>query len=323
MKNGGGQDADDQQEVILIGADGFIGAAACEYLRSAGWTVHPTVFRRPPQHGEIALNVTAAGDFDALPSGLPVVNCAGLPDQSVSASLMRRVHVGGMRNLCAWAARHASPHLIQISSVSVYGNATVGTGRSERNTSRRTWNPLLASLPYGRTKARAEVRLERSGVPWSALRLPAVYGPGDSFFTRELHTLLVKGLRPLPAGGAHPVSIMPVDRIGPLLDAVLRSGPMNAARNAAGTHVPWRKILEIYAEAWEVPLVFASRRNIGNYLNFSDPGMQMAAYYAAWGAEFPDDLLRGELGWEPGGNWKDTARSAAATMKAERERIKA
>ncbi|MCK5735138.1 MAG: NAD(P)-dependent oxidoreductase, partial [Spirochaetaceae bacterium] len=228
--------------LIIIGADGFIGSSIYRYLNQAGWKVYAAVFGRPPGDGELKLDVTSAEDFKQLPPGIPLINTAGLPDQSASSSLMRKVHVGGMKNLLAWARETDCPHVIHLSSVSVYGNATVGTCRTESTTLRREWNPLMASLPYGRTKARAEAILEKSGIPWSAPRLPAVYGPGDSFFTKQIKRLMDNSGRPLPPGGKKPVSIMPVNQSGPLMEAILNHGPMNAALNAAGAHVPWKTI---------------------------------------------------------------------------------
>ncbi len=302
------------KSLIIIGADGFIGSSITNYLRQSGWSIYATVFNRPPLNGEITLDITSPKEINQLPRGIPLINTAGLPDQSAGISLMRKVHVGGMKNLLTWARSADCPHLIQLSSISVYGNATVGTGRIEAATPRRSWNPVTAPLAYGRTKARAEALLEKSGIPFSAPRLPAVYGPGDSFFTRQIRRLLKDSGRPLPPVGEKPVSIIAVGQIGPLMDSILDYGPVNAALNAVGTHVLWKTILETYAESWELPLRFDTRRRIRDYLNFADPGRQMAAYYAAFGADFPDDKLREILGWQPDGDWKKYIYEAAAEV---------
>jgi nucleoside-diphosphate-sugar epimerase len=206
------------REVIIIGADGFLGSFICRYLTESGWKVFPTVFSRSPEKNEIRLDVRKPEDFRKLPEKIPLINTAGLPDQSAGISLMREVHIQGMKNLVRWAEKSDCPHIIHTSSVAVYGNATVGTGRSEIATPRRSRNPLTAPLPYGRTKARAEAVLEKSGLPWSGLRFPAIYGPGDSFFTRQLKILLEDSNKPLPPGGKKSVSIMPVDQTGSFME---------------------------------------------------------------------------------------------------------
>ena len=83
MNNGISPDAGYTNEVVLIGADGFIGSSVLKHLRHAGWTVHPTVYRRSPEGNEIFLDVTDVSGFDRLPEGLPIVNASGLPDQKV------------------------------------------------------------------------------------------------------------------------------------------------------------------------------------------------------------------------------------------------
>jgi len=305
--------AERNNSVIIIGADGFIGSSINTYLKKSGWNVISAVFRRNPVEDEIRLDVCSYEDFRSLPRGVPLINTAGIPDQSSRASLMRRVHVTGMKNIVNWARKANCPHIIHISSVSVYGNATVGTGRSEKNTPRRGWNPLNAPIAYGRTKARAEIILEKSGLPWSAPRLPAVYGRGDSFLTPQLRRLLLESDSPLPPGGEKTVSLMPVEQTGPLLEKILIRGPLNAALNAAAVHLPWKTLLETYARTWDITLKFHSRRRIRDFLNFADPGRQMAAYYAAFGAEFPDGEIRNILDWKPEGDWMETVREAAET----------
>jgi len=310
MKNGEVPSAGKQKGIIIIGADGFIGSSINAYLKQSGWNVFPTVFDKEPADGELKLDVGSYEDFKSLPRGIPLINTAGLPDQSAPASLMRRVHVRGMKNLVNWARSTACPHIIHTSSVSVYGNATIGTGRTENSTPRRKWNPLTAPIPYGRTKARGEAILEKSGLPWSAPRLPAVYGPGDSFLTPQLRRLLVDSDRLLPPGGEKNVSLMPVDQTGPLMESILDHGPLNAALNAAAVHIPWKTLLDSYARVWDITLNFDTRRRIRDYMNFADPGRQMAVYYAAYGAEFPDKRIREILNWEPEGDWRETVREA-------------
>jgi nucleoside-diphosphate-sugar epimerase len=309
--------------LIVLGAEGFIGSSVCRHFRRTGISTLGTVFARAPGNNEITLDVTRKEDFSRLPPGIPVVNASGILDQSAPPALMRRVHVEGMRNIIAWGRNTGCPHIVQLSSVSVYGNATVGVDRREMTTRRRTVNPLLASLPYGRTKARAEKLLEKSGLPYSAPRFPAVYGPGDGFLTPQIRRLLTDPHRPLPPAGFHPVSLMPVDQIGPLIETLIEHGPTNAALNAAGAHVPWRDILNAYGEAWNLSVRCADRPRLRDFAAFSDPGLQMAVYYGRFGAEFPDDELRSKTGWRPEGDWRRTVMDAAGAIEGVSEKFRA
>jgi nucleoside-diphosphate-sugar epimerase len=305
----------ESHRLIVLGAEGFIGSAVCRHLRRQGIPVLGTVYARPPRLDEISLDVTGSKGFSRLPRGIPVVNASGILDQRAPPALMRRVHVGGMSNIIGWAGNTGCPHIIQLSSVSVYGNATVGIGRREKTTRRRTVNPLLASLPYGRTKARAEKMLEESGLPYSAPRLPAVYGPGDGFLTPQIRRFFREPDRPLPPAGFHPISLMPVDQVGPLIQILLEHGPLNAALNAAAAHVPWRNILDAYGDAWNLTPDCARRARLRDFMAFSDPGLQMAVYYGRFGAEFPDDELRFRTGWRPAGDWRRTVVEAAGAIE--------
>ena len=76
---------------------------------AAGWAVIPTVFRRPPNPGEIVLDVTRRENFEKLPGYIPVVNSAGIPDQSAPAALMRRVHVCGRHRFLRGSGSRLAP----------------------------------------------------------------------------------------------------------------------------------------------------------------------------------------------------------------------
>ncbi len=319
MKKGICPDTNKKRPVILIGADGFIGSAMHSCLKEAGWSLIPTVFRRRPKEDEIFLDVTDRTNFGLLTDVIgdrdcSVVNVSGLPGQKHPAKLMRAVHVQGMKNITTWARRNSCRHLIQLSSISVYGNATTGTGRTEEKTRRVVWNPILGSLTYGRTKARAEVILERSGLNWSAPRLPAVFGPGDSFITPELHTLLTDPNRTIFVPGDKPVSIISDRAVASLVNHLLAHGALNKAFNAVQAQVPWREIVAAYSEAWNLNPVYSGKPRLIDFLNFSDPGMQMMAYFGTLGAEFPDDLLRRETGWKPEEDWRVEIRQAASAL---------
>ena len=193
------------KRLIIIGADGFIGSSITNYLRQSGWSIYATVFNRPPLNGEITLDITSPEEINQLPRGIPLINTAGLPDQSAGISLMRKVHVGGMKNLLTWARSADCPHLIQLSSISVYGNATVGTGRIEAATPRRSWNPVTAPLAYGPPGLRPHQSKGRSppgeiGDSLLGSQASGSIRPGGQFF-HQADKAAVKGFRPPPSSG--------------------------------------------------------------------------------------------------------------------------
>ncbi len=78
------------------------------------------------------------------------------------------VNVGGTRHVLE-AARSPGASVVYFSSIVVYG-PTHGTPVDEAS-------PIRPSGLYAETKHRAEELVQRSGVPWTILRLAAVYGP--------------------------------------------------------------------------------------------------------------------------------------------------
>lgn len=67
---------------------------------------------------------------------------------------------------------------------------------------------------YGRSKARSEALVAGSGLDWTIVRPPAVYGPGDREML-ELFRLAARGVVPLPPAGR--LSLIEVGDLGRLL----------------------------------------------------------------------------------------------------------
>jgi nucleoside-diphosphate-sugar epimerase len=90
-----------------------------------------------------------------------------------------------------------------------------GTRRFVHVSSLAAREPKLSA--YGRSKARAEELVERSGLDWAIVRPPAVYGPGDKE-TLELFRMAKTGIILLPPRGR--LSVIHVDDLVRLLLAL-------------------------------------------------------------------------------------------------------
>jgi nucleoside-diphosphate-sugar epimerase len=75
---------------------------------------------------------------------------------------------------------------------------------------------------YGASKARAEVLVKTSGLPFAIVRPPAVYGPGDREVL-ELFKMAKRGLIALPPGGR--LSLLHADDLARLLIALAEAEP--------------------------------------------------------------------------------------------------
>jgi nucleoside-diphosphate-sugar epimerase len=234
-------------KVLVTGADGCVGGAIAEQLRSSGYEVHGLVYGRDPidereswldLRDPAALSSLDGGPFDV------VFHAAANVDPTVPAKTMFDINLGGTTNVLRWAKQQGCSHFVQISSVSVYGTKATGADRREASTGRSRY----IGLPYSRSKAAAEAEVEQSGIPYTILRLPMVIGKGDCMASPTFIDAIRDGSFFMPGSGKKLCSLMTVPNIGPFAERVLRRGPSGCALNCADHHVPWREIAQQYAD---------------------------------------------------------------------------
>ncbi len=172
--------------IAVTGATGFIGHAICGRLIADNYSIRVLV--RDPRkasartfsdaeiiHGDLA----DPDSLQFLVSGADsVIHCAGAVRGATQAQF-DRVNVEGTRNLLhAIKAGTTSPRLLFISSLAAR-------------------EPQLSFYAASKHRAEQVLKKEGSGIAWTVLRPPAVYGPGD----RELlpvFRLMARGLALTP-----------------------------------------------------------------------------------------------------------------------------
>lgn len=232
--------------VLLAGADGFIGRHLASALAAAGHTVSSLVYGRAARPGELRIDLTDARELTRLPSGIDaVINASGIVDMRVPSARIFAVNLGATENLAAWARAQRVQHFVQMSSVAVYGPLVLGEQRSERT-------PRLGrfmGMAYMRSKARAERVLERSGIPYSLLRAAAVLGAGDSVLTPGFAAALRgPGLPLVP--GADPARLVSLTLVEGLTETTLRTlahGPLNTAVHAVDVELSLAELAASFA----------------------------------------------------------------------------
>ncbi|MHC4830892.1 MAG: NAD-dependent epimerase/dehydratase family protein [Planctomycetota bacterium] len=295
--------------VLVTGVDGFVGGHLLESLRGRGHHVTGTVFRRAPQSGELAIDIGRDDGLGALAgeSFDAVIHNAGVVDQSLPARVMRQVNAEGTRRVAAWARQAGVKHLVQISSIAVYGMKCCGEERTEAL-------PRVRGLgiPYMRSKAAAERYVESCGVPYTILRLPSVFGPGDTVTTPSIVSQLRSGGVPGPLfRRERRFSTLYVANLGPIVDRVLARGPLGQAFNCAGHHTTWGAFVAEYAAQLSLPLRWKRRPLISIAGRLRDTGYQFAFMNAAFGAHFPTERLERALaGPLPRHDWREGVRAA-------------
>lgn len=285
----------ESMKVLVTGADGCVGGAIAEQLRSSGYEVHGLVYGRDPidaQESRLDLRDPAAlSTLQAGPFGV-VFHAAANVDPTIPAKAMFDINLGGTINVLRWAKQQGCSHFVQISSVSVYGNKARGSNRTEASTARSR----RVGLPYSRSKAAAEIEVEQSGIPYTILRLPMVIGKGDALASPTVIDAIRDGSFFMAGSGNKLCSVMTVPNIGPFAEHVLRRGPSGCALNFADHHVSWQEIAQKYAD--EMATELPSKR-------FSWPKGFLSGRATQWlllwscsksGGHFPTDELEFHLG---------------------------
>ncbi len=147
--------------LAITGATGFVGRALLPLAVEAGWHVRAlTRSPQPPQEG--VTWITGALDLisslNTLSQGSnAIIHVAGVVT-AVNRAGFAAGNVDGTRNMIAAAAVNRVKRFVHVSSLSAR-------------------EPDLSD--YGWSKAEAETLVAKSGLDWTIIRPPAIYGPGD------------------------------------------------------------------------------------------------------------------------------------------------
>ena len=192
--------------VLVTGANGFIGKALCRRMLTDGWNVRGAVrsFGKKtilPQgvDGVAIGNIGADSEWEPVLNGIDaVVHLAArvhVMDEGCTDpnSEYRKINVDGTKHLARIADTKNVRRFVYLSSIKVNGD-----GRSDPYT---TEDPPAPVDPYGISKLEAEMVLreiaEETGLEVVILRPPLVYGPGVKANFLQLIKLINLGI-PLP-----------------------------------------------------------------------------------------------------------------------------
>ena len=186
-------------KIGVTGGTGFVGSHLIDIALDSGHTIKALTRRDQPEReglqwiaGDLqdrsALE-QLVGDMDA------VIHVAGVISGH-DAAAFELGNVGGTLSMLAAATAGGVHRFVHVSSLAAR-------------------EPKLSM--YGASKARAEELIRSSGLDWSIVRPPAVYGPGDKE-TLELFRMAQLGLMLMPPHGH--VSLIHVDDLARLLLAL-------------------------------------------------------------------------------------------------------
>jgi nucleoside-diphosphate-sugar epimerase len=191
-------------EVLVTGANGFVGSHICEALLAGGYSVRALIRRTSDLTNIKGLPLNFVyGDIrypeklpDAVSGVVAVINNAGLVKARYQGDF-HRVNCSGTENIIEAVRRHnpGLTRLVHISSTAASGPAPDRCPLTEEHPP----NPLTA---YGRSKLAAEQALMavKDRVPSVILRPSAIYGPRDKEMYSFFKTIRL-GIRPLFGNG--------------------------------------------------------------------------------------------------------------------------
>ncbi len=186
--------------LAVTGATGFVGSRLIAVAREAGHEVR--ALTRGPRPSEPGL-AWIEGTLDSIDALAELV-----------AGADAIVHVAGLIN---------APDRAAFDAVNVAGTAhmidaarAAGVKRFIHISSLAAREPGLSD--YGGSKARSEQVVAASGLDWTIVRPPAIYGPGDRE-TFELFKMARRGFVALPPGGRF--SVIHVDDLAHLILTLL------------------------------------------------------------------------------------------------------
>jgi uncharacterized protein YbjT (DUF2867 family) len=184
-----------ERVLAMTGATGFVGKATVRQAVEAGWKVR-ALTRRPQDH---RLGVTW------IPGALD--NKDSLAELAAGSDVA--MHIAGVENVPTRADFDAGNATATANVVDAARGA--GVRRFVHVSSLAAREPDLSN--YGWSKARAEAIVEDSGLDWTIVRPPAVFGPGDTEML-DLFRMARRGIALVPPGR---LSAIYVDELARLL----------------------------------------------------------------------------------------------------------
>jgi nucleoside-diphosphate-sugar epimerase len=191
--------------VAITGATGFVGFHVAQAVLARGHKVRALARTPAPELAAAGAEVVTGALEDPsalqrLVEGAEVVHHVAGAIAAQSEADFMRVNADGTARLAEAARAAGVRRFVYVSSIAASGPSARGKPMDEAGTAR----PIT---PYGRSKQAGEEAVVASGVGYTILRPPVVYGPRDKSVLR-IFRLARGGLAPLLGDGAQELSLI-------------------------------------------------------------------------------------------------------------------
>ena len=166
----------------MTGATGFVGGATMRDAVAAGWHVRALTRRPQPERAGVTWIMGALDQ------------AASLAEMAAGSDVV--MHIAGVVNVPTRAAFEAGNATATANVVDAARGA--GVTRFVHVSSLAAREPGISN--YGWSKERAEAVVQDSGLDWTIVRPPAVFGPGDTEML-DLFRMARRGLMLIPPRG--------------------------------------------------------------------------------------------------------------------------
>jgi NADH dehydrogenase len=253
--------------VLLTGAAGGIGRALVPALRASDWRVRCLVHRRPVLDADevVTGDLADSASLERAAAGADAILHLAARTHARREADYAEANVEGTRRLLGAAAGAGVGRFVQVSTRAI--DASGGA--------------------YSRTKLAAEGLVEASGLAWTIVRLPEVYGAGGA---EGVDDVIARGRRgaPIAVVGRGEDVVCPIhvdDAVGPVVAALAAPPAAGKVYTLAGECLTMRELADASAQT------FGKRSRIVGVPTTMLRALSLAARFAPVPL-YPDQLAR-------------------------------